>query len=107
MPLVMFTLNIGVVTALWFGGVQVQQGSLQIGQVVAFINYLTQTLMALTMVSMLVMRIARAEASAVRIAEVLESEPLVHDRPDALADFVPRGREAFEHVRFTYNGEDE
>lgn len=80
MPLVMFTLNIGVVAALWFGGVQVQQGSLQIGQVVAFINYLTQTLMALTMVSMLVMRISRANIT-MRVGRVLESEPLVQDHP--------------------------
>ena len=89
MPLVMFTLNVGVVAALWFGGVQVQEGSLQIGQVVAFINYLTQTLMALMMVSMLVMRIARAEASAVRIEEVLASEPLVQNRPAAVTHFMP------------------
>ena len=107
MPLVTFTLNAGVVAALWFGGVQVQQGSLQVGQVVAFINYLTQALMALTMVSMLVMRVARAEASAVRIEEVFDSEPRVQDRPHALPEAAPRGRVAFEQVRFAYDGDEE
>ncbi|HRW49950.1 MAG TPA: ABC transporter ATP-binding protein [Caldilinea sp.] len=107
MPLVMFTLNVGVVAALWFGGVKVQQGELQVGQVIAFINYLTQTLMALTMVSMLVMRISRAEASAVRIDEVLASTPHVQDRTDATGDAVPHGRVAFEQVRFAYNGDEE
>lgn len=107
MPMVMFTLNVGVVGALWFGGVKVQQGELQVGQVIAFINYLTQTLMALTMVSMLVMRISRAEASAVRIDEVQASTPHVQDRADAAGDAVPRGRVTFEQVRFTYNGDEE
>jgi len=110
MPLVTFTLNVGVVAALWFGGVQVQAGDLQVGQVIAFINYLTQALMALTMVSMLVMRVARAEASAARIEEVLESAPQVPDHsanaPARLAP-APRGRVAFEQVRFTYNGDEE
>ena len=107
MPMVMFTLNVGVVAALWFGGVMVQQGELQVGQVIAFINYLTQTLMALTMVSMLVMRISRAEASAVRIDEVMVSTPHVEDRSEATGVAVPRGRVAFEQVRFTYNGDEE
>jgi ATP-binding cassette subfamily B multidrug efflux pump len=110
MPLVTFTLNVGVVAALWFGGVQVQVGDLQVGQVIAFINYLTQALMALTMVSMLVMRVARAEASAARIEEVLESAPQVPDHSaNAPARLAPalRGRVAFEQVRFTYNGDEE
>ncbi|HHY55110.1 MAG TPA: ABC transporter ATP-binding protein [Chloroflexi bacterium] len=107
MPLVTFTLNAGVVAALWFGGVQVQAGELQIGQVIAFINYLTQALMALTMVSMLVMRVARAEASAARIGEVMESTPQVQDQPTARPAATLRGRVAFEQVRFTYNGDEE
>lgn len=107
MPLVSFTLNIGVVAALWFGGLQVQAGDLQVGQVIAFINYLTQALMALTMVSMLVMRVARAEASAARIGEVIDSAPQVQDRPTPRPTTTMRGRVAFEQVRFSYNGDEE
>jgi ATP-binding cassette subfamily B protein len=102
MPLMMLTLNGGVVAAIWFGGGQVRAGGLQVGQMIAFINYLTQALMSLLMISMLVVRVARAEASAGRIQEVLGSIPDVGNAPDALAAFVPRGRLAFERVSFSY-----
>jgi ATP-binding cassette subfamily B protein len=106
MPFMMLILNLGVAATLWFGGIQVSVGNLQVGQIVAFINYLMQTLMSLMMVSMLVMRVSRAEASAVRILEVLESEPKVKPDAEAVKTFEPQGRVAFEHVRFSYNGEE-
>ena len=106
MPLVMLILNFGVVAALWFGGVQVNSGTLQVGQVIAFINYLTQTLMGLMMVSMLTMRLSRSEASAERIHEVLNNEPEVKSKPDALTEFSPQGRVVFEDVSFSYTGAD-
>jgi len=106
MPLVMLILNSGVVAALWLGGVQVKAGSLQVGQIIAFTNYLTQTLFSIMMVSMLTMRLSRSEASAERIQEVFDSQPEVVNRPGALAEFAPRGRVAFENVTFSYNGAD-
>jgi ATP-binding cassette subfamily B protein len=106
MPLMMLTLNAGVVGAVWIGGVRVSAGSLQVGELIAFINYLMQTLMALMTVSMLVMRVSRAEASADRIEGVLTSEPAVKAAPDALTTFAPRGRVAFEDVTFSYSGDD-
>ncbi|MEO7717720.1 MAG: ABC transporter ATP-binding protein [Capsulimonas sp.] len=106
MPAVMLTLNFGVVAALWFGGAQVNAGQLSIGQVIAFINYLMQTLIALTMASMLIMRFSRGEASAQRIDEVLISVPTIHTAADALTLAQTRGRIAFENVRFAYDGQD-
>ncbi|MEJ5199534.1 MAG: ABC transporter ATP-binding protein, partial [Anaerolineae bacterium] len=106
MPLVMMIMNVGVVATLWWGGVQVKVGSLQLGQIIAFINYLTQTLFSIMMVSMLTMRLSRSEASAERIQEVLDSQPEVVDRPDALKTFEPQGRVAFENVTFSYDGAD-
>ncbi|MDQ5850491.1 MAG: ABC transporter ATP-binding protein/permease [Chloroflexota bacterium] len=106
MPIMMLLLNFGVVGALWIGGMEINTGGLQVGQLIAFINYLTQTLMSLMMISMLLVRVSRAEASAVRIQEVLDSEPEVRNRPDALSTFAPRGRVAFEDVGFSYNGDD-
>ncbi|MCU0503297.1 MAG: ABC transporter ATP-binding protein/permease [Anaerolineae bacterium] len=106
MPLVMLILNFGVVAALWFGGVQVNAGTLQVGQVIAFINYLTQTLMGLMMVSMLTMRLSRSEASAERIHEVLNNEPEVKSKANALTEFAPQGRVVFEDVSFSYTGAD-
>ena len=103
-PFMMITVNLGVVGVLWFGGVEVTRGTMQVGQIIAFVNYLLTTLFSLMMVSQLVIQFARAGASANRIAEVLDSEPWVQDRPDALRELTPRGRVAFEDVTFGYDG---
>ncbi|MEZ4865443.1 MAG: ABC transporter ATP-binding protein [Caldilineaceae bacterium] len=105
MPLMMLALNGGIVAALWIGGVQVDQGAMQVGQVVAFINYLMQALMSLMMVSMLTMRFSRSEASAARIDEVLSSEPQIKNRPNATSHFTLQGEVRFEDVTFSYNGD--
>ncbi|MGQ9681976.1 MAG: ABC transporter ATP-binding protein [Anaerolineae bacterium] len=101
-PAMMMTMNAGIVAVLWFGGLRVTQGTMQVGQIIAFVNYVLMTLFSLTMVSMVVMQVTRAQASAVRIHEVLETVPDVQDRPKALALHAPRGRLAFEHVTFGY-----
>jgi ATP-binding cassette subfamily B protein len=106
MPFMMLTLNLGVAAVLWYGGIQVTQGGMHIGQVVAFMNYLMITLQSLLMVSMLVIQLARAEASADRIAEVLESVPVVRASATARRDLLPQGQVAFEHVSFSYRGAD-
>ncbi|MBX3015770.1 MAG: ABC transporter ATP-binding protein [Caldilineaceae bacterium] len=104
MPLNMLVLNGGIVAALWIGGVQVNAGGMQVGQVVAFINYLMQAMMSLVMVSMLTMRFARAEASSVRILAVLDSAPEVTNQPGAMPLATTQGRVAFEDVSFAYQG---
>jgi ATP-binding cassette subfamily B protein len=106
MPFMLLVLNGGVVAALWLGGLQVKSGGLQVGQLIAFLNYLAQTLLALVGVSMLVVRFSRAGASAERVEEVLASEPEVVDRPGALPAFAPHGRVAFEDVSFSYRGQE-
>jgi ATP-binding cassette subfamily B multidrug efflux pump len=105
MPAVMLALNVGIVGAIWFGGLQVTYGGMKVGQLIAFVNYLMRTLMSLMFVSMLAMRAARAEASAERIQEVLDSEPQVQNKPGALATFAPQGRVTFENVTFSYDGD--
>jgi ATP-binding cassette subfamily B multidrug efflux pump len=102
----MLTMNTGIIGVLWFGGVHVVAGSMQIGQIIAFVNYLMITLFSLIMVSQLIMQLARAEASAKRIQEVLEKEPKVRNRPAALTAFTLRGRVVFENVTFSFAGED-
>jgi ATP-binding cassette subfamily B multidrug efflux pump len=104
-PAVMLALNLGVVGAIWFGGLQVTYGDMKVGELIAFVNYLMRTLMSLMFVSMLVIRAARAQASAERIQEVLSSEPDVQDKPIALETFEPRGRVAFENVTFSYDSD--
>jgi ATP-binding cassette subfamily B multidrug efflux pump len=106
MPFMMLAVNLGIVGAIWFGGLQVTYGTMQMGQIIAFVNYLMRTLMSLMMVSMLVMMTARAQASAERIQEVLNSVPKIEGKPDAVTAFAPRGRVAFEGVTFSYDGDD-
>jgi ATP-binding cassette subfamily B protein len=106
-PFVMLTLNLGVVGALWFGGQQVIGETLQVGALVAFINYLMRTLMSMLFVTMLTMRMARAQASAERVIEVLESDPQVKNRMQTTRSFRPDGAVAFDNVTFSYNGEDQ
>jgi ATP-binding cassette subfamily B multidrug efflux pump len=102
-PFMMLSMNLGVVGVLWFGGLQVDQGSMHVGQIIAFVNYLMLTLSSLMMVSMLVIQLARAVASAERIQEVLGSQPDVLDRVGALRELAPQGRVAFENVSFSYD----
>jgi ATP-binding cassette, subfamily B, multidrug efflux pump len=102
MPAMMLFLNVGVVAVIWLGGGAVQAGGMQVGQLVAFINYLTQTLMSLMMIGMLVMRFARSEASAERIGEVLVQQPDLESPQAMMLPQTLRGRIAFERVSFSY-----
>ena len=97
-PLMMTALNLAVVGAIYFGGLQVSVGTMTVGQVIAFVNYLTRTSWALMFVSMLSIVIARAQASAVRIGEVLESQPQVEDLAGALELEELRGHVVFDDV---------
>ncbi|MGC4043847.1 MAG: ABC transporter ATP-binding protein [Armatimonas sp.] len=101
-PMMTLSVNLGVVAALWIGGVNVRAGNLQVGQVVAFINYLTQTMMALMFVSMLTLQVSRAQASAQRVQEVLGTEPQVQSPTHGVHLSEPRGRVVFENVAFRY-----
>ncbi len=107
MPLLMFVINLGIVAAFWFGGRMVDAGSLEVGQLVAFSNYLLQSLMSIMFLSMLAMRFARAEASATRVNEVLDSVPTVTNPPPALVELQPKGRVEFDNVSFAYDDESE
>jgi ATP-binding cassette subfamily B protein len=102
-PFMMLAMNFGVAAAIWFGGIQVDRGDMTVGEIVAFINYLRQTLMSLQMVSMLLIHISRAGASATRIAEVLNAQPDVQDGPNLVSSFNANGPLAFEHVSFAYD----
>jgi ATP-binding cassette subfamily B multidrug efflux pump len=102
----MLTLNLGIIGVLWFGGVGVVNGQMQVGQIIAFTNYLGITLWSLMMVSQLVIQLARAEASAKRIQEVLEKEPEVRNPVHEVRDWIARGQVSFDHVSFRYNGDE-
>jgi ATP-binding cassette subfamily B multidrug efflux pump len=97
--------NIGIVVVIWAGGVQAVQGSLTVGQIVAFTNYLLTTMTPLIMMTNLSNVWASGIASARRVNQVLDTVPEVQDIPEALA--LPdqaQARVAFENVAFHYNG---
>ena len=72
-------MNIAIVAIIWFGGLRVN-GSLSQRQIIAFVNYMTQILLALVVVANLVVIFTKASASAARINEVLETQPAIADR---------------------------
>lgn len=102
-PVMMLTLNIGVVAALWIAEGQVQTAGMKVGEVVAFINYLGLAVITLTMFSNLIIQISRAQASARRVVELLESEPALV-KPQQIPQLPSRtaGKVVFENVSFSY-----
>lgn len=106
-PGMMMATNLGVVAAVYLGGVQIKAGGMETGQLIAFVNYISRVLMELMMVSMLLMRLARAQASAERIQEVMDNAPDIQNPAEPVEAFSPRGRVAFDNVTFSYkDGED-
>lgn len=128
-PAVTLTVNAGIIAVLWYGGLRVDAGSMQVGHIVAFVNYMTQILFSLMMISMVLMMFVRARASSQRIAEIFTEESgMVQSKPDetsgsgvegikpepaaagngtggsrpGLTAAETRGRIEFEHVSFAY-----
>jgi len=104
-PVLTLCVNLGMVIAIWSGGMQAIQGRLSIGQIVAFSNYMLSTMMPLVMMSMLANMWAAGLVSARRIEEILSTTPDVLDAPEARElplDAAPRV--ALDRVCFTYHG---
>jgi ATP-binding cassette subfamily B protein len=104
MPLMFLLMNLGVIAVVWFGGVRVNSGNMQVGQVMAFINYMVQILFSLMMVAFMLMAISRAKASADRILEVLAAEAPIRDPARPAAQAIRQGRIDFQNVSFRYRG---
>ncbi|MDL2252189.1 ABC transporter ATP-binding protein/permease [Odoribacter sp. OttesenSCG-928-J03] len=105
-PVMQLVMNISIILILWFGGGMVMSGDLKVGELISFVNYLSQILMSLMMMSMIIMTFARASASSERIVEVLEAESSLTDTPEGLSGrhIVTDGRVEFKNVSFRYAG---
>ncbi|MGM0712018.1 ABC transporter ATP-binding protein [Brevibacillus parabrevis] len=106
-PAIMLTVNLGIVAVLWLGGLGVEQGSIQVGHIIAFTNYMTQILFSLMMISLVFNMFVRAKASAGRIGEVFAEENRMSWKEAAAgADEAgaETGRIDFENVSFSYAG---
>jgi len=110
-PVTFLVMNLGVCAILWVGGIQVNVGELTQGQVMAFVNYMTQTLTSIVYVANLVVVFTKASASASRINEVLNCVPSITDEgnqpvalpePSAMGNAVPVPALSLSHASFSF-----
>ncbi|ANU16375.1 multidrug ABC transporter ATP-binding protein [Planococcus maritimus] len=106
MPVMMLVMNMTVVAVIWFGGIRINNGAMQIGDLMAFIQYVMMIMFALVMASFMFVMIPRAAVSAKRINEVLEMQPAFQDDGMKKAD-RERGTLEFDDVSFYYPGASE
>ncbi|MEJ1923619.1 ABC transporter ATP-binding protein [Microbacterium sp. KHB019] len=103
-PLFMLILNVTVVGVIWFGGVEVQNGNVEVGTLFAFMQYIGQIMMGVIMSSFMAMMIPRAAVSAERVGEVLDADSSLERPVDGATDFPVPGTVMFEGVEFAYPG---
>lgn len=105
-PVMQLVMNLSIIAILWLGGRKVMGGDLQVGELIAFVNYLAQVLMSLMLLSRIIMTLVRASASSKRIREVLDTEPSLVNTPEGRLNKykVERGEIRFDHVSFRYEG---
>ena len=110
-PVTFLVMNLGVCAILWVGGIQVNVGELTQGQVMAFVNYMTQTLTSIVYVANLVVVFTKASASASRLNEVLNCVPSITDEgnqpvalpePSAMGNAVPVPALSLSHASFSF-----
>ena len=103
-PAVMLILNVTVVAVIWFGGIKVDAGEVQIGTLFAFMQYVMIILSGVMMASFMTLMIPRAAVSAERIGEVLDTTSSLARPVGAATEFPAPGTVAFRNVGFTYPG---
>lgn len=103
-PAVTLLVNLSSVALLWIGADRIEDGSTQIGSLVAYLTYLLQILLAVTMAAFMVSMIPRAAVAAERIVEVLDTESSVEPPSTPIRDFTRPGTVEFQEVGFRYPG---
>jgi len=108
MPLMMLIMNLCTIAIVWFGSKQIDIGAMGVGNLMAFIQYAMQIMFSLLMMTMMLVMIPRAQASAIRINEILETDPTIVDHSKKLSDSevqnTMQGVVTFQNVSFTYPG---
>lgn len=107
MPTMMLILNLSMTAVFWFGGLKVSSFDLDIGGLMAFMQYIVVILMAFLLLSIMFILIPRASVSGQRIAEVIESEPAVKNRPNTKKLSKVNGIVEFKDVSFRYPSADD
>ncbi|MEV7134082.1 ABC transporter ATP-binding protein [Arthrobacter sp. NPDC093128] len=106
-PVVMLVLNVSSVAVIWFGSFRIQDGSMQVGTLIAFLSYLMQILMSVMMATFMAVMIPRAAVSADRIGEVLRTESSVRPPASPVSSAVRRGELEMLDAGFAYPGADQ
>jgi ATP-binding cassette subfamily B multidrug efflux pump len=103
-PIVMFVLNVSSVAVIWFGSFRVEDGSMQVGTLIAFLSYLLQILMAVMMATFMAVMIPRAAVCADRISEVLSTESSVVEPANPVRSLTGNGTVELRDATFAYPG---
>ncbi|MDQ0031771.1 ABC transporter ATP-binding protein [Arthrobacter bambusae] len=103
-PVVMLVLNVSSVAVIWFGSFRIDDGSMQVGTLIAFLSYLMQILMSVMMATFMAVMIPRAAVSADRIGQVLETESSVRPPENPVTETAGRGELELLDVGFAYPG---
>jgi ATP-binding cassette subfamily B multidrug efflux pump len=106
-PVVMLVLNVSSVAVIWFGAFRIQDGSMQVGTLIAFLSYLLQILMSVMMATFMAVMIPRAAVSGDRIGEVLRTESSVRPPQLPVTTKVRNGELEMRDVGFAYPGADQ
>ncbi len=104
MPLIMLIMNLTTIAIIWYGSIQVDSGDMQVGDIMAFIQYSMRIMMSLAMTTMMFVLIPRASASATRINEVLDIDPDIKDKEELKLANEKCGYVEFKDVTFSYPG---
>lgn len=107
MPVMMMIMNVMMVGILWFGAVRIDSGEMDLGALIAFLQYAMMIMFALVMMTMMFIMIPRAQAAAERINEVMETEPEIIDSAAVRSANSEKGYVTFHHVTFRYHGAEE
>lgn len=108
MPIMMFVMNLTSISIIWFGSKRIDAGSMQVGDMMAFTQYAMQIMISVLMVAVMFVLIPRAQASAVRINEVLDMKAEIEDpKNPEKSDEGKKGYIEFKNVSFSYPGAEE
>ncbi|NMD71359.1 ABC transporter ATP-binding protein [Bacillus sp. DNRA2] len=104
MPMMMFIMSVSIVAIVWFGSIRIDSGAMEVGDLMAFIQYAMQIMMAIVMASFMFVLVPRGQVSATRITEVLEMKPTILQHPEPKSATGSRGLVEFNNVTFSYPG---
>jgi ATP-binding cassette subfamily B protein len=107
MPAMMMIMNVMIVGILWFGSVRIDRGDMNLGALVAFIQYAMQIMFSLVLMTMMFIMVPRAQAAADRYNEVMETKPEIREPAGPFPADSERGYVSFRRVTFRYQGAEE